>query len=70
MSSNFLSRKVDVNKYAVIFGGAQKNIGITDVTLVIVRKDILATQPSSRFLHAVGVWSPPVVFHWPTIAST
>lgn len=27
MSSNFLSRKVDVNKYAVIFGGAQKNIG-------------------------------------------
>ena len=41
----------------VIFGGAQKNIGITDITLVIVRKDLLATVPSSSFLHAVGVWS-------------
>lgn len=68
MSSNFLSRRVDVSKYAVIFGGAQKNIGITDVTLVIVRKDILSTQASSKFLHAIGVWSPPVVFSWPTIA--
>lgn len=68
MSSNFLSRKVDVSKYAVIFGGAQKNIGITDVTLVIVRKDILATQPPASFLHAVGVWSPPVVLSWPVIA--
>jgi phosphoserine aminotransferase len=67
MSSNFLSRQVDVSKYAVIFGGAQKNIGITDVTLVIVRKDILTTVPSSTFLHAVGVWSPPVVLNWPVI---
>ncbi|KAL8993855.1 MAG: hypothetical protein Q9188_007218 [Gyalolechia gomerana] len=68
MSSNFLSRRVDVSKYAVIFGGAQKNIGITDVTLVIVRKVILSTQASSSFLHAIGVWSPPVVFNWPVIA--
>lgn len=68
MSSNFLSRRVDVSKYAVIFGGAQKNIGITDITLVIVRKDILAAQPPPAFLHAVGVWSPPVVFSWPVIA--
>lgn len=68
MSSNFLSREVDVSKYAVIFGGAQKNIGITDVTLVIVRKDILTGVPPPSFLHAVGVWSPPVVLSWPTIA--
>ena len=68
MSSNFLSRPVDVSKYAVIFGGAQKNVGITDVTLVIVRKDILTTVPSPSFLHAVGVWSPPVVLSWPVIA--
>lgn len=69
MSSNFLSRKVDVKKYGVIFGGAQKNIGITDVTLVIVRKDLLTTVPSSSFLHLVGVWSPPVVLSWPVISS-
>lgn len=68
MSSNFLSRQVDVSKYAVIFGGAQKNVGITDVTLVIVRKDILTTIPPPSFLHAVGIWSPPVVLSWPVIA--
>jgi phosphoserine aminotransferase len=59
---------VNVSKYAIIFGGAQKNIGITDVTLVIIRKDILTDVPSSSFLHAVGVWSPPVVLSWPIIA--
>ncbi|KAL8704137.1 MAG: hypothetical protein Q9201_002687 [Fulgogasparrea decipioides] len=68
MSSNFLSRRVDVSKFAVIFGGAQKNIGITDVTLAIVRKDLLSCQPSSSFLHAVGVWSPPIILNWPVIA--
>ena len=68
MSSNILTRKVDVSKYAVIFGGAQKNIGITDITIVIVRKDILTTVPSPDFLHAVGVWSPPVVMNWSVIA--
>ncbi len=41
MSSDILSRKVDVNKFAVIFAGAQKNIGQAGITLVIVRKDIL-----------------------------
>ncbi|KAL8788995.1 MAG: hypothetical protein Q9213_001404 [Squamulea squamosa] len=68
MSSNFLSRRVDVSKHAVIFGGAQKNIGITDVTLVIVRKDLLTTQPPPSFLHAVGIWSPPTILNWPVIA--
>ncbi|KAL9602853.1 MAG: hypothetical protein Q9219_001548 [cf. Caloplaca sp. 3 TL-2023] len=68
MSSNFLSRRVDVSKFAVIFGGAQKNIGITDVTLVIVRKDLLSNQAPPSFLHSVGVWSPPVVLNWPIIA--
>lgn len=49
-------------------GGAQKNVGITDVTLVIVRKDILSLQPPSSFLHAVGVWSPPTILSWPVVA--
>jgi phosphoserine aminotransferase len=38
MSSNFLSRPVDVTKFACIYGGAQKNIGPAGVTVVIVRK--------------------------------
>ena len=68
MSSNFLTRKVDVRKHAVIFGGAQKNIGITDVTITIVRKDILNNMPDPTFLHKVGVWSPPVVLNWAVVA--
>nr|XP_033814387.1 phosphoserine aminotransferase isoform X3 [Geotrypetes seraphini] len=41
MSSNFLSKPVDVSKFGVIFAGAQKNIGCAGVTVVIVREDLL-----------------------------
>ena len=41
MSSDILSRKVDVSKYALIYGGAQKNMGPAGVTFVIVREDML-----------------------------
>ncbi len=41
MSSDIMSRKVDVSKYALIYGGAQKNVGTAGVTFVIVREDIL-----------------------------
>lgn len=41
MSSDILSRPVDISKYAMIYGGAQKNMGPAGVTFVIVREDIL-----------------------------
>ena len=41
MSSDILSRPVDVSKYGLIYGGAQKNMGPAGVTFVIVREDIL-----------------------------
>lgn len=41
MSSDIMSRPVDVKKYGLIYGGAQKNVGPAGVTFVIVRKDIL-----------------------------
>jgi len=41
MSSDILSRPIDVSKYAVIYGGAQKNLGPAGVTFVIVKEDIL-----------------------------
>ncbi len=41
MSSDILSRPVDVSKYSVIYGGAQKNLGPAGVTFVIVKEDIL-----------------------------
>lgn len=41
MSSDFLSRPVDVSKYALIYGGAQKNLGPAGATFVIIRDDML-----------------------------
>ena len=41
MSSDIMSRPVDVSKYGLIYGGAQKNVGPAGVTFVIVREDIL-----------------------------
>jgi len=54
MSSHLLSRAIDVAKYGVIYGGAQKNIGPAGLTLVIVRDDLL-----DRALHIT-----PSAFHW------
>jgi len=45
VSSCFLSRPVDVSKYGVIYGGAQKNIGPAGLTIVIVRDDLLGNVP-------------------------
>jgi phosphoserine aminotransferase len=41
MSSTLLSRPIDVSKFGVIYGGAQKNVGPAGLTLVIVREDLL-----------------------------
>jgi phosphoserine aminotransferase len=41
MSSTILSRPIDVSKFGLIYGGAQKNIGPAGLTLVIVRDDLL-----------------------------
>lgn len=41
MSSNILSRPMDVSKYGVIYAGAQKNIGPAGLTIVIIRDDLL-----------------------------
>jgi phosphoserine aminotransferase len=41
MSSDIFSRPVDVSKYGIIYGGAQKNLAPAGVTFVIIREDIL-----------------------------
>ncbi|HJV75595.1 MAG TPA: 3-phosphoserine/phosphohydroxythreonine transaminase [Noviherbaspirillum sp.] len=58
MSSHILSRTVDVSKYGVIFGGAQKNIGPAGLTLVIVREDLIG--------HALPIC--PSAFDWKLVA--
>ena len=41
MSSDIFSRPVDVSKYGLIYGGAQKNLSMAGVTFVIVKEDLL-----------------------------
>jgi phosphoserine aminotransferase len=48
MSSDIMSRPVDVSKYALIYGGAQKNVGPAGVTFVIVKEEVLGKV--SRYL--------------------
>ena len=58
MSSHILSRQVDVSRYGVIFGGAQKNIGPAGLTIAIVREDLLG--------HALPCC--PSAFDWKIVA--
>ncbi len=44
MSSNILSRPVDVSKYGLIFAGAQKNMAPAGLTVVIIRKDLAGNE--------------------------
>ncbi len=50
-SSDILHKKIDVKKYGVIYAGAQKNIGPSGVTLIIIRKDLV--ERSSDNLHTM-----------------
>ena len=72
MSSNFVSRKVNVRDYGVIFGGAQKNLGIAGITVIIVKKSLMALTPSAAFLQQLSDVLPsaitPIVFDFATIA--
>jgi len=47
MSSDILSRAIDVSKYGLIYAGAQKNMGPSGVTVVILRDDLLQRIPEN-----------------------
>jgi len=50
-SSDMFSRPIDVSKFGLVYAGAQKNLGPSGVTLVIIREDLLAR--SSKSLHTM-----------------
>ncbi len=51
MSSNILSRPIDVSKYGLIYAGAQKNMGPSGLTVVIVREDLIGqAMPQTPFV--------------------
>ena len=58
MSSNILSKPIDVTKYDVIFAGAQKNMGCAGLTVVIVKEDLLGNADPKT----------PVMLNWKTLA--
>lgn len=72
MSSNILSRKIDVNQFGLIYAGAQKNIGPSGLSIVIVRDDMLAlpSLPQSSIMDyklAVkhgSMYNTPPTFAW------
>jgi len=71
-SSNLLSRPVDVGRYGVIYGGAQKNLGPAGLTIVVVRKELLGRHgrelpPIFELLNQVkndSMFNTPPTFAW------
>ncbi|MBS3898181.1 MAG: 3-phosphoserine/phosphohydroxythreonine transaminase [Dethiobacter sp.] len=47
MSSDIFSRPLDYSKFALVYAGAQKNLGPAGVTVVLIRKELLEQVPSS-----------------------
>ncbi|MGI9291904.1 MAG: 3-phosphoserine/phosphohydroxythreonine transaminase [Gammaproteobacteria bacterium] len=71
LSSTILSRPLDIDKYGMIYAGAQKNIGPAGLTICIVRKDLIKEgRPASNILnyaaHAAGgsMMNTPPTFAW------
>lgn len=59
-SSDFISRPIDVSKYALLYAGAQKNAGPSGVTVVIIRDDMLERVPENL----------PVMLDYKTLAAS
>jgi phosphoserine aminotransferase len=71
MSSNILSRRIPVKNFSVLFFGAQKNLGCTGVTVVVIKKSLLppnTPQPEPALLRKLGLPIGPIVLSYETIA--
>ncbi len=72
MSSTILSRPIDVNKFGVIYAGAQKNIGPAGLTIVIVREDLIGNPATpcptlfdySAQAEAGSMSNTPATYSW------
>lgn len=65
-SSNILSKKVDVSKYGLIIAGAQKNVGLSGLTIYIIKKSIIE-QASDDELKALSIPLAPIAWSFPTV---
>ena len=72
MSSNILSKQIDVSKYGVIYAGAQKNVGAAGLTIVIVREDLIgnamdnmpAMMNYQTFSDNDSMYNTPPTYSW------
>lgn len=72
MSSNILSKPIDVSQYGIIYAGAQKNMGQSGITVVIVRDDLIhASLPGTPTLYQYKIqaennsfYNTPPTFSW------
>ncbi|CAM1509809.1 Fc.00g001440.m01.CDS01 [Cosmosporella sp. VM-42] len=69
MSSNILSRKIPIHKFSAIFFGAQKNLGTTGITVVVIKK-IFLPQPSAALMRQLALPIPPRILEFETIAKS
>jgi phosphoserine aminotransferase len=72
MSSNILSRKIDVSQYGLIYAGTQKNMGPAGVTVVIIRDDLIGhaskiTPPVFNYAEQAknqSMLNTPATYNW------
>jgi len=73
MSSDILSRQIDISKYGLIYAGAQKNIGPSGITVVIIRDDLLARSKNAdipnmlnynTYADTDSMYNTPPTFAW------
>ena len=72
MTSNLLSKPLDISRYGVIFAGAQKNIGPSGLVIIIVREDLLGHAPKhipSMYDYAIqsknnSMYNTPPTYSW------
>ena len=69
MSSDILSRPVDVSKYSMIYGGAQKNLGPAGVTFVIIKEELLSkvTRKIPTMLNYATHLKEPSLYNTPPV---
>ncbi|KAL2707847.1 Phosphoserine transaminase [Kluyveromyces marxianus] len=69
LSSDVLSRKIDISNYSLILAGAQKNIGLAGLTIYIIKKDLLddmsKVSPAQLREHQLPV--APIATDYPTV---
>jgi phosphoserine aminotransferase len=76
MSSTILSQPLDVSRFGVIYAGAQKNLGPTGLTLIIIRRDLAASAGAEvptilryrTHVEANSMYNTPPTFTWYLIA--